>query len=80
MTDAREAADTLQEYFSVAQVAKRLGCSTKHVRRLINRGDLVANKFGGIVRISRAEIERYERLTRQNLTCERLSIWDHASP
>ena len=65
MTDAREAVDSLQEYFSVAQVAKRFGCSTKHVRRLIDRGDLIANKFGKLVRISRAEVERYERLTRQ---------------
>ena len=66
MTDHRETADTPQEYFSVAQLATRLGCSEKHVRRLIARGDLVPNRFGGIVRIGRVEIERYERLTRQN--------------
>lgn len=65
MADSHESADTPQEFFSVSQVAARWGCSAKHVRRLIDRGDLIANKFGGLLRISRAEIERYERLTRK---------------
>ncbi len=65
MIDTRETADAPQEYFSVSQIAAGYGCGTKYVRRLIDIGDVVANKFGRIVRIGRVEIERYELLTRQ---------------
>lgn len=47
--------------YSVAQLAERWGCSGNVVRKLINQGELQCFKIGALIRISAAEVERYEK-------------------
>lgn len=49
--------------FSVPQLAERWGCSQGLIRKLIRAGDLPCFRPGNLIRISAAEVERYE--TRQ---------------
>lgn len=55
---------SLQAFFTIAQIAERWQCSDKKVRRMIDRGDLPAHKFGGLWRISAADLSDYERRNR----------------
>ena len=47
--------------YSVAQLADRWGCSGNVVRKLINQGELQFFRIGTLIRISAAEVQRYER-------------------
>ena len=59
------AANLLQQaFFTIAQIAERLVCSDKTIRRMIDRGDLPAHKFGGLWRISAVDLSDYERRNR----------------
>lgn len=49
------------EWFSVRAVAVRLRVSERSVRRWINCGLLHAHHFGRAVRISKSELEAFER-------------------
>lgn len=40
-----------RDYYSIAEVAERIGMSVKGVRGLVYRGQLPAVKFGRLVRI-----------------------------
>lgn len=51
-------------FYTVRQVAQRWLCSEKTVRRLIERGKLIAHRFGNQVRISEADLTAYERINR----------------
>ncbi len=51
-------------FHSVADLAKRWDCSEKHVRRLIERKELVAHRFGKIIRVSADDRRRCERMNR----------------
>jgi excisionase family DNA binding protein len=65
--DAREAdpfADRRRRYFSVSEVKDYLGLSRSKVYQLVEGGDLPACRFGGSIRISRADIERFEEHAR----------------
>lgn len=44
---------------TVSDVAARLGCSTRTVRRRIASGDLRAIRDRGLVRVSERELERF---------------------
>ena len=57
MTDRRAEAE---RPYSVATLAARWGCHPDVVRRLIRKGDLKSFRVGALIRISRAEVERYE--------------------
>lgn len=46
--------------YSVATLAARWGCSPSVVRRLIQKGALQSFRVGVLIRISAAEVERYE--------------------
>ena len=46
--------------FSVPQLARRWDCSEGLVRKLIRDGKLVCFRPGTLIRISAAEVERYE--------------------
>ena len=46
--------------YSVPQLAERWGCSEGLVRKLIRSGDLQCFRPGALIRISAAEVERYE--------------------
>jgi len=54
----------ISSFFQVGQVAERWQCSEKKVRRLIENGELVAHRFGRLVRISLADLVAYERQKR----------------
>lgn len=49
-----------REFFTAADLADRWSVSERHVRRMIDAGELVAHKFGRAVRISYANVLRYE--------------------
>ena len=46
--------------YTVATLAQRWECSTGVVRKLIQRGDLSCFRIGTLIRISAAEVERFE--------------------
>ena len=47
--------------YSIAQLADRWGCSDSMVRKLINQGQLQTFRIGALIRVSAAEVERYEK-------------------
>ena len=51
-------------FYTVKQIAERWQCSEKTVRRLIDRGELVAHRLGARHRISEADLTAYERVNR----------------
>lgn len=51
-------------FYTVKQIAERWQCSEKTVRRLIERGELIAHRLGGRHRISEADLTAYERVNR----------------
>lgn len=55
---------TEPRYYTIKDIAERLRVSERHVRRLIERGDLVATRFGGSVRVSETDLQTYERVCR----------------
>jgi len=57
-TNAHRSAD---EFLSIADVADLLGCNAYTVRRMIARGELRATRFGRLIRITRADVERAGR-------------------
>ena len=63
--NAHEAAHLLSDkrrrYFGASDVAVYLGVSRSYVYKLIDERRLKAHKFGRALRISRDEIERFER-------------------
>jgi excisionase family DNA binding protein len=46
---------------SVEEVASRWGLNVKTVYAMIDRGELVARRFGRVLRIPRAVVESYEQ-------------------
>lgn len=62
MTDDRDHQNCLQTY---KEVAKILGVSERHIRRLTKTGKLPIHRIGiRAVRISKADLDRYLRKTR----------------
>jgi excisionase family DNA binding protein len=51
---------------TVVQVADHLGASTRHVRRLIARGELPVHRFGRLVRISPDDLARLIAASRES--------------
>jgi excisionase family DNA binding protein len=43
-------------FFTIAEVAEHLNVATRTVRRWIGSGDLVAHRFGGVVRIAEGDL------------------------
>jgi excisionase family DNA binding protein len=54
-----------KEFYSVKEVAEKLGVSKDTIRRLIRKGDFPANKIGGSIRIRWADAEEYLKRTRK---------------
>lgn len=61
-TPAPAVEDRRRRWFAIEDVAGRWDMSAIFVRRLIWRGELTARKFGRHLRVSKAEVERYEAL------------------
>lgn len=58
-----EEADT--PFYIVSGIAKRWNCSDRHVRRKIASGELIAHRFGDLLRVSDADLKAYERQNRE---------------
>jgi excisionase family DNA binding protein len=52
-------------FFTIADVAERLGVSRRTVRRWIAAGDLIAHRIGGIVRIAEGDLRAFLALLRE---------------
>jgi len=53
------------KFFTIAEVAERLHVCTRTVRRWIERGDLIAHRWPGVVRISEADFRAFLALHRE---------------
>ena len=56
--DRRHRHDQIK-FFTISEVAERLGVATRTVRRWINSGDLVAHHFGTAVRIAESDLKAF---------------------
>ena len=48
----------IQDYYKVKDVARLMNVTEKHVRNMINRGEIQAKRFGGAIRIPYSELVR----------------------
>lgn len=64
MTDVRSNKPDTRPFYTIKQIAKRWQCSEKTVRRMIERGDLVAHRLGSQLRISADDLVACERINR----------------
>ncbi len=64
MVRAELAAADQQAFFTIAEIANRWRCSEKKIRRLVAKGDLVAHRFGALLRVSALDLRTYERVNR----------------
>lgn len=46
-------------FFTIAEVAEIVEVTTRTVRRWLKSGDLVAHRFGGVVRISEDDLRDF---------------------
>ena len=51
--------DKPTDFFPIAEVAERLDVSTRTVRRWIESRELVAHRFGGVVRIAESDLRSF---------------------
>jgi excisionase family DNA binding protein len=58
-TAFRHHPDRQIRFFTIADVAEQLDVATRTVRRWINSGDLVAHRFGGVVRIAEGDLRAF---------------------
>jgi excisionase family DNA binding protein len=52
------------QFFTLAEVAKRLSVSGRTVRRWIERGELIAHRFGAAVRIAETLMKKFYTIER----------------
>ncbi len=58
-------APTSKPFFSITDVAAHLDVNPRTIRRWVDKGDLVAHRFGRQLRISRADLEAFVRARRE---------------
>lgn len=58
-------ATDIVKYLTIPQAAEVIGCSPLTIRRMISRGEIAAVRFGRLIRIPPAALDRAERLGRQ---------------
>ena len=66
MTEERNKSKTGRAFHTVPHIAERWDCSEKHVRREIKKGNLVAHRFGKLVRVGDDDLRRCERMNRMD--------------
>jgi excisionase family DNA binding protein len=64
MARAEAATADEQAFFTITEIAKRWRCSEKKVRRLVAKHDLIAHRFGALLRVSTRDLLTYERVNR----------------
>jgi excisionase family DNA binding protein len=47
------------KFFTIPEVAECLNVSTRTVRRWIKRGELIAHRLGGVVRIAESDLRAF---------------------
>jgi hypothetical protein len=66
MAEERNKPKTGRAFHTVAHIAERWDCSQKHVRRMIEKGDLVAHRFSNLLRVGDDDLLRCERMNRMD--------------
>ncbi len=66
MAEERNKPKTERAFHTVRDIAERWVTSEKHVRRMIDKGDLVAHKFRKLVRVGDEDLLRCERMNRMD--------------
>jgi len=54
-----------QQFYTLSECSQRLGLSVRHLQREIDRGNLVAYKFGRAVRVSTDDVNAYVQCHKQ---------------
>ena len=54
-------------FYTVAELAIRWSLSQRHIRRLIEQGDIIAHRIGRAVRVSAANVALFEARCAQDL-------------
>jgi excisionase family DNA binding protein len=54
-------------FYTVAELAVRWSLSQRHIRRLIEQGDIIAHRIGRAVRVSAANVALFEARCAQDL-------------
>lgn len=54
------------QFFTIANVAEHLDVAVRTVRRWIKSGDLVAHRFGGVVRIAEGDLRTFLAMHRNH--------------
>ncbi|HEY6814062.1 MAG TPA: helix-turn-helix domain-containing protein [Croceibacterium sp.] len=63
--------------YSVAQLAERWQCSEGLVRKIIGSGKLAAFRLGTLIRISAAEVDRFEgNVSPADGAVDPMDVWD----
>lgn len=62
--DVRHQRVDTAKFFTIAEVAERLHVATRTVRRWIDSGELVAHRFGAVVRIAEGDLRAFLALHR----------------
>jgi excisionase family DNA binding protein len=57
---AAQSASKRKDFYTVAELAIRWSLSERHIRRLIDNGELVVHRFGRAVRVSAANATLFE--------------------
>jgi excisionase family DNA binding protein len=47
------------KFFTISEVAERLGVVTRTISRRIKSGDLVVHRFGGVVRVAESDLRAF---------------------
>lgn len=47
------------KFFTITEIAERIGVATRTVRRWVSAGDLVVHRFGGVVRIAEGDLRAF---------------------
>jgi excisionase family DNA binding protein len=55
------------KFFTITEVADRLGVATRTVRRWIKAGELVVHRIGGVVRIAESDLRAFLALHRDGI-------------
>ncbi|MGH9266810.1 MAG: helix-turn-helix domain-containing protein [Acidimicrobiales bacterium] len=56
--------EMVSQWLGTAEAAERLGITPRTLYRLIDEGQLPANKIGRVIRVQGADIERFIEATR----------------
>jgi excisionase family DNA binding protein len=53
-------------FHTIDDIAERWHSSTRHVRRVIKKGDLPVHRFRNLVRVSDVDLRIYEKICRKD--------------